>query len=339
MSDERDELARLLAELGGSPAEHDDVDALSTHVWRRIFGVAGEPVELDELARRAGMDAALAERLVLATGVPAPLVAEDVVLLETFNVMAELVGPEQALHLARVTGAAMARIADAGAAAMRVNWEAPLVVQTSYAGYLAASVEVIADLFPRLGVLFERLFRHLVARTSEQSYSLTAGRAATTMALTIGFADVVGFTPHAAAATAEDLAEVIEGFEGRVTEAVTSHGGRVVKFIGDEVMFAFEDTSGACRCALDLVAMSASEEIPEVRVGLARGEVLMRLGDLYGPVVNLAARLVAAAPPNTVLVTPEVADAAPAHRFEPQEPRAMKGLEEPLRHAKLEAPG
>jgi adenylate cyclase len=44
-----------------------------------------------------------------------------------------------------------------------------------------------------------------------------------------------------------------------------------------------------------------------VRVGIAAGDVLARYGDLFGPVVNLAARLVAQAEPRTVLAPAAIA--------------------------------
>lgn len=327
----REDLLKLLTELGVPEAERvGDEHELTSRISRELFGLGGQVVPLSELAERIGMDEALAERLVRAAGLNDFFVTEDLPVFETFKLMADLVGEDQALHLARVAGASIRRIADAGAAAMRVNWEAPLIAESSYSDYLRGSFDVMGDLFPRLGTLFERLFRHFVVLTSEQGYDLTPGRAATTMPLVVGFADVVGFTQRAATVSTEDLASVIDRFEDRVSDAVAAHGGRVVKYIGDEVMFVFEDARPACTCALDLIALSANADIPEVRAGLASGSVLLRFGDFYGPVVNLAARLVGVAPPNSVLVNRSVVDDVEGFTFEEREARELKGIADPV---------
>jgi len=79
-------------------------------------------------------------------------------------------------------------------------------------------------------------------------------------------------------------------------------GGRVIKNIGDEVMFVTPDPPSACRIALDLGrSLAADPSIPALRSGVAMGEVLLRDGDCLGPVVNLAARLVQLAPIDTLV--------------------------------------
>ena len=78
-----------------------------------------------------------------------------------------------------------------------------------------------------------------------------------------------------------------------------------MKLIGDEAMFVFEDPVAACELARTLVAASPQD----VRVGLAHGEIVAIRGDFYGPTVNLAARLVAAATPSTILASESLRDA------------------------------
>ncbi|MDZ7733110.1 MAG: adenylate/guanylate cyclase domain-containing protein [Acidimicrobiia bacterium] len=50
-----------------------------------------------------------------------------------------------------------------------------------------------------------------------------------------------------------------------------------------------------------------------MRVGLATGAALELEGDLYGPAVNLASRMVSIAYPGTVLASKEVAEASATH--------------------------
>jgi adenylate cyclase len=114
---------------------------------------------------------------------------------------------------------------------------------------------------------------------------------------------------------------------------VASHDGRVVKLIGDEVMFAIEDPAQAAQLALGLIGEVALDpQLPEVRVGLAAGPVVSHHGDYYGDVVNLAARLVKAAEPGTALATEAVAVHTHA---EPVELPPLKGYDAPVRAWRL----
>jgi adenylate cyclase len=74
--------------------------------------------------------------------------------------------------------------------------------------------------------------------------------------------------------------------------------------------------------------------MPEVRVGLASGAVVMRLGDVFGPPVNMAARLTAVARRNRIIIDQETADLLPEDQFEtrrlPARPVRGFGMVEPL---------
>ena len=88
---------------------------------------------------------------------------------------------------------------------------------------------------------------------------------------------------------------------------MVERGGRVVKMIGDEVMFAVDDGAFAADIAIALVeALVRDPDLPGVRVGLASGPTLSWEGDLYGPTVNLASRLVNIARPNSVHISDEL---------------------------------
>jgi class 3 adenylate cyclase len=86
----------------------------------------------------------------------------------------------------------------------------------------------------------------------------------------------------------------------------------------------------AAEIALSLVeGTRASDELSDVRVGLAFGPVLEREGDLYGPVVNLASRVTVIALPGTVVVGPEVAallEHDPAYTLRAMRPRYLKNI-------------
>jgi adenylate cyclase len=113
-----------------------------------------------------------------------------------------------------------------------------------------------------------------------------------------------------------------------------------VKLVGDEVMFVTRDPAAACDIALTLVERFAADPSVTPRGGVAYGELLVRNGDYYGPVVNLASRVAQIAVPNEMLVTTGVATAAGGAtlRFTPAGRRMLKGFEEPAALLSVERP-
>ncbi len=86
--------------------------------------------------------------------------------------------------------------------------------------------------------------------------------------------------------------------------SVVEAGGRIIKTIGDEVLFVTDSPAAAAEVALAAARARSrpADDFPQVRAGVAYGEVVSRLGDVLGPTVNLAARLTSVARPGTVLV-------------------------------------
>lgn len=131
--------------------------------------------------------------------------------------------------------------------------------------------------------------------------------------------------------TSAELAAVIDRFEESAHGIVTARDGRLVKLIGDEVMFVSVDAGAACDTALALLERFVGDPNIAPRGALACGPLLFRGGDYYGPIVNLASRLADLAVTGEILVTPEVGAqvADPRLRFEPAGKRMLKGLDEP----------
>ncbi len=123
---------------------------------------------------------------------------------------------------------------------------------------------------------------------------------------------------------------LVQRFEGLASDVVTAGGGRVVKTVGDEVLFTADAPAAAALIALELSEqMAVDDVVPDVRVGLAHGEVLRSLGDVYGPTVNLASRLTAMAQPGTVLTDPgtgEILAEQPDLVLVPQRDRQVRGF-------------
>ncbi|MET9596002.1 adenylate/guanylate cyclase domain-containing protein [Streptomyces sp. NPDC006516] len=119
----------------------------------------------------------------------------------------------------------------------------------------------------------------------------------------VGFTDMVGYTRMTRGLDGSELVRIIDRFESLTGDVVAEGGGRVVKTIGDEVLFVCESAPEAADTALELTARAAAEQsLPQVRTGVAHGPMLSRFGDVYGATVNIAARLTAVARPGTVLV-------------------------------------
>lgn len=125
----------------------------------------------------------------------------------------------------------------------------------------------------------------------------------------VGFADIVDYTSQSRSLTRSELAHLIDRFEERALEIVVAHEGRIIKTIGDEILFVADDPEQIACIGLELVEeRSVDEEFPKLRVGLAYGKALARLGDVLGPVVNVASRLTSTARPGRVVVDRNLAD-------------------------------
>lgn len=173
--------------------------------------------------------------------------------------------------------------------------------------------------------------------------------------VTVLFADMVGFTATAQTMDPEDVRDIIRAYFGRISEAITRHGGWIEKFIGDAVMSIFgipaareRDPEYAVRAALDMHA--ALEELNEelqrtrgirlgMRIGINTGPVVVthlggRPGEDFaavGDAINLASRLEHAAPTGGVLI----AYATYRHirsvfDVQPLPPLSVKGKPEPI---------
>lgn len=123
------------------------------------------------------------------------------------------------------------------------------------------------------------------------------------MATTVGFVDIAGFAKMTRRIDSDDLAEVVDAFEAAALEVVAEHHGRVVKFIGDAVMYVAVDLQSGVRIGLELQDRAAEAEVPvELHCGVAHGPTITMGGDVFGPTVNLASRLTGVARRGTVVI-------------------------------------
>lgn len=166
---------------------------------------------------------------------------------------------------------------------------------------------------------------------SDQGRDGTEDDSTLPLARSVGFADMVSFTATSRTMDERTLAKLVQGFEERCSAIITVAGGRLVKTIGDEVLFVAETPQVGAQIALALAEEFETEEqdTPRVRVGMVWGRVLSRLGDIYGATVNMAARLTTLAQPGEVLtdhLTSRVLAGDDRFVLDPREPVELKGF-------------
>jgi len=338
---QRLELLQFLQELGAGEEDlisyRDELAGLASVVALR----GGRALTLAELVERSGVPEEKVRRLNRAAGFPDPGPEDRVFSEELAGVFgaisaAESVfGEETVMQLMRVIGAAMARIADAVVSAFLVNVEPPARGQDPVGLAIAHANAEAAALVPGVMGALDVLFRQHVVAARRSGLGLDAEIHYETQRMSVGFVDLVGSTALAQRLTTEELGALLTEFENTAADTVTAHGGRVVKLIGDEVLYTAPEERAGAAIAFELVGIYGEHpRIPEVRAGLASGEVLLRDGDVFGPVVNLAARAVKAAASGEVVAPLAFARAAGV-KAGPSGPQQLKGLDVPTELSRL----
>jgi adenylate cyclase len=328
-----EELRALLRALGLPHDEIERAQADGTLVMLAIDHLAlGQELRYDVhgAAEETGLTADDVRHIWRSLGFPEP--ADDEVVFSDQDVhnmraVAELmeagiVRPDIAFAMTRVIGSSMARVASALVDAVSAQAE-ELEVD--------AGVEPVVrtgGFLPMFPAILEQVWRrHLQVAARRR---LLRGDVDDSQGHVVGFADLVGFTALSQQANDEELARVVDQFERLAYDVVVAGGGRVVKMIGDEVMFMVDDPVAAAEIALGLAdASRQTDGLTDVRVGLALGPVLEREGDVFGSTVNLASRATAIAFPGTVVVAPElraVLTEHPEYGFRGLRPRSLKNI-------------
>jgi adenylate cyclase len=303
----------------------DDRDAVVSEAAAAIVGPAVHTRAT--VAESAGVPLERATRLWRAMGFAEPaegavlFTEQDVTALRTAAALldAGIVDEDGLVALARSMAQALSRLALSHAD-----------IATSYlrrAGADETLAEHAGELVPNVGSLLGYVWRRHLASAAEGAVLALLGEGDSAAPVLVGFADLVGYTELTRELAIDDLAALVERFESNAALLVGEHGGRVVKTLGDEVMFTVDDV----RAGVDLtLALAGAADVlgREVRVGAAYGPVLARLGDVFGPTVNVASRLTGLARPGTVLVDRAAAEAlrdAGGYDVTPIGRRAVRG--------------
>ncbi len=255
----------------------------------------------------------------------------DVDSLATWVAMRMQMGPDAADGFLRVLGATVARLAEAISSMIRAARPKMWLGLTGDELTTAQVYRESAEFIPRLGAMIDAVHRHHLVSTRTFIEGVVSGPSAPSLQCGIGFADLSGFTALTQMLTPAELSTMLTEFGATVSDVVHADGGRVVKFLGDAVMWVSSDPERLVRAALDLVDHPRAREAGlQVRAGLGYGEILALNGDYFGNAVNLAARLVAAAAPGQILAAAELYEQLPQWPAVPQEPLQLKGFDAPV---------
>ena len=247
-----------------------------------------------------------------------------------------LIDFDLAVNLTRAVGQTMARLAD---------WEVASLVQRveeleagdqatgSRVGSAMRIVEGFNEPFEQLMLYAWR--RHLAAAVARVEALGANEEDLHTTQITVGFADIVNYTALSNQMSEARIGDLVELFESRCADVVAAQRGRVIKSIGDAVLFVNDDPIRAYDTAEGIInVVGRDSRMPDVRVGLASGSVVMRLGDVFGPPVNMAARLTAVARRNRIIIDAATAALLPDDQFEtrrlPARPVRGFGIVEPV---------
>ncbi len=307
----------------------------------RLFALAGDRIirpphpryDAAGAAAVLGVDAETISRAWRSFGLPDPtepvLGANDLEALRTWLDVSALLGESGATGLARVVGAGTARLAEAESAALRAGMDGQ--VDRGHTGSEAVSAQayvVVADLVPRIGNVLDTVHRHHI-EAARRHFELVAPGFDDAIRCGIGFADLSDFTHMSQELPLTELSVLLAEFDAASSRTISDGGGRVVKFLGDAVMFVAPTARSLAAIALGLVHHPKAEmACLQLRAGIAFGDVLAQDGDYFGPPVNLAARLVAAAEPGQVLGDAAVvAQLGPDFHAVAGEPRQLRGID------------
>lgn len=253
----------------------------------------------------------------------------DVDALATCAAMNEQWGEDGTSGLLRLIGATVARLAEAEATATRIS-RPDFWITTSHDELATArTYRSLAELIPRVGALIDAAHRQHLERPN--LFANVLGDPSTSLECGVGFVDLSGFTALTQVLSPADLSVLLSGFSAAASDVVHDDDSRLVKFIGDAVMWVSSTPERLVQTAIHLVDLPRVRESGlKLRAGVSYGMVLAINGDYFGNAVNLAARLVAAATPGQVLAASDVRDALPDWPASPQEPLTLKGFDAPV---------
>jgi adenylate cyclase len=329
-----DELRKFLRAAG---APDDDIARAEAEGWLPLLALDSrltpgeQKYDVDGLARELGVDGLLVRRLWRSLGFPDVPDGLAVFSDEDLSTARRLLGQDGGqrldlpaiLRMVRVHSASMSRIAATEAESI-----AGLIHELRDAG--ASDDRIALELAQ--GVPWDDIaalldYSHRIQLRAALWRRLTFD-AEPDIAVAVGFVDLSGYTELSSSLGAEELSDLVGRWEEVAFDTAAACGSRVVKTIGDEVMFVGLPMQAA-HTALRLRDAAARDPmLMSARGGVAAGPVVVRDGDYYGPVVNLASRLTQVAARGMILApVPLCEDLQPGVvQCEPEGLRSLRGI-------------
>ena len=305
------------------------------------------PAQIEE---RGGLAADEVALLIQSAGLPAPgpddpsfTEAEAELFVEVAS-LREVWPPDLGIQVSRVAGRALARIAQAQVQLFRLHVEPRLRAES---GDRVAALPEVHWAFERLlplaapwldlvhRRLFERELTEVAVREAEARVGGQTLPGASEVAIL--FCDLKDFTAYADQEGDEAAVEVIESLATIVTDECRD--GRVVKGLGDGYMLAFAEAPAAVETGWRVVERRREADGPGVHASIDYGVAVARDGDYFGGVVNVAARILAAAGRDELMATAAAAQASEAvFEWEDAGARQVRGVREPVGLCRLVGP-
>lgn len=316
---ERAELIGWLLDRGVAVDEIRGNPAPMLLASRRVIGDDGEYVSARQAADRAGVELELFERIQRAMGLPRVEDPDAEVFLRADAEAAKFtrdfldvgIDPDELVQITRLLGDGLARAAEAMRYAALAAVIRPGATELETA---KASEELVGNVAPLLGPMIQEVLllqlRHAIETEAINATERAEGQHLPgARSVTIGFADLVGFTRLGEALPPEDLERLAQRLAD-LTREIAVAPVRFIKTIGDEVMLVSSEPAPLLEALLRLVDETEGEDdFPRLRAGVATGMAVSRAGDWFGSPVNLAARMTGAARPGTVLVAESAREA------------------------------
>lgn len=325
---------------GGEDAAADliaalDVAALVERAEQQMLGGPRRYTRF-EVSEQVGVDPEEAQQLWRSLGFP--IAADDEVVFTDADVEAlrRVVELRELGAIDRQTQVSMSRMLGQSFARLASSQGQLLLDMLVAHPEVLASEDAVLDTFVTLTPLMQQLQDYVWRRQLAAYFTRVAAHASadvttpTLAPMAVGFADLAGFTALTRRSTEAELAALLESFESLATEVVGAHSGQIVKTIGDEVLFVADTPLDGALLAVELLDRAAGTSgLPRLRIGLAAGDVVTRLGDVFGSTVNIASRLTSLGRPGWILVDRVMAEQiGDDDRFVlyPRRPEAVRGF-------------
>jgi len=120
--------------------------------------------------------------------------------------------------------------------------------------------------------------------------------------VTIMFTDIVGYSAMIGRNESHAL-KLLDEHNQTIEPTIKSHNGRIIKHIGDAIFAEFDNPTDAVNASIifqnkfkERNSLSRREDHIQIRVGLHKGEVVVKEDDLFGNAVNIGSRIESIAP-------------------------------------------